>query len=73
MRISLSEAQSIRAALTGSVTTNVDNKNTLTVASISEKPNYFFLDTEDQAVQTVSGSLSSIVGISPFLSQPFFL
>ena len=72
MRISLSEAQSIRAALTGSVTTNVDNKNTLTVASISEKPNYFFLDTEDQAVQTVSGSLSSIVGISPFLSQPFF-
>ena len=72
MRISLSEAQSIRAALTGSVTTNVDNKNNLTVASISEKPNYFFLDTEDQAVQTVSGSLSSIVGISPFLSQPFF-
>jgi len=70
--ISLKEAQSIRAALTASVASGIDGKNILSVDSISEKPNYFFLDTEDQSVLAASSSLSSIVGISPFLTQPFF-
>lgn len=70
--ISLKEAESIRAALTASVASGIDGKNVLSVDSISEKPNYFFLDTEDQSVLTASSSLSSIVGISPFLTQPFF-
>ena len=72
IRISLNEVESIRAALTGSVSTGIDNKNTLEVESISEKSNYFFLDTTDQSVLDASGSNSSIIGISPFLTQPFF-
>ena len=43
VRISLNEVESIRAALTGSVVTGVDNNNILQVESISEKSNYFFL------------------------------
>ena len=72
IRISLNEIESIRAALTGSVVTGVDNNNILQVESISEKSNYFFLDTTDQSVLDASGSESSVIGISPFLTQPFF-
>ena len=72
IRISLNEIESIRAALTGSIVTGVDNNNILQVESISEKSNYFFLDTTDQSVLDASGSESSVIGISPFLTQPFF-
>jgi len=72
IRISLNEVESIRAALTGSIVTGVDDNNILQVESISEKSNYFFLDTTDQSVLDASGSESSVIGISPFLTQPFF-
>ena len=72
IRISLNEIESIRAALTGSIVTGVDNNNILQVESISEKSNYFFLDTTDQSVLEATGSENSVIGISPFLTQPFF-
>jgi hypothetical protein len=72
IRISLNEVESIRAALTSSIVTGVDNNNILQVESISEKSNYFFLDTTDQSVLEASGSENSVIGISPFLTQPFF-
>jgi len=72
IRISLNEVESIRAALTSSALTGVDNNNILQVESISEKSNYFFLDTTDQSVLEATGSENSVIGISPFLTQPFF-
>ena len=72
IRISLNEVESIRAALTGSAITGTDSKSILQVESISEKSNYFFLDTTDQSIISASSDPSQVIGISPFLTQPFF-
>ncbi len=68
IRITLNEIESIRAA----ITSGSDSVSTLQVESISEKSNYFFLDTTDQSIISASNDPSQIISISPFLSQPFF-
>ena len=60
------------------ITSGSNELTTLRVLSISEKPQnfagvpYYFMDVEDVTLNNITGSEGSIIGISPYLSQPFF-
>jgi hypothetical protein len=65
--ISLNELQTINIPLSAS-----GEKLALDSFSINEKNGYFFVDVEDQIVNTISGSNNTSIAVSPYLTETFF-
>lgn len=65
--ISLNELQTINIPLSAS-----GEKLALDSFSINEKNGYFFIDVEDQIVNTISGSDNTSIAVSPYLTETFF-